>query len=280
MENNKEDKPITIKEKSPQIIDKWRKYEVQRIIANRQAQGRNPEAEDFYELSRQIRLMRELPYDTLAEVIHHAVHQEKSVSREYMKAFREKYHLCFFTHVQRREIEEKKDVIPLSEFIAIICEWIKGAEHKDLMQRKHFKLDLFDLLQKMKLDLPVEYKNKLSHLDDVQLENNLISIDNNERKKTKHIKKFRDFIKDQNQTEEVLAKLHKWIGNKTNSDALKIITKAMWIELIDIKPTARSIKEEFPTITCTDQQISKILNENKPTLKKMITDIYKEYEQV
>lgn len=168
MDNNKEDKPITIKEKSPQIIDKWLKYEVQRITANRQTQGRNPEAEDFYELSRQIRLMRELPYDTLAEVIHHAVHQEKSVSREYMKAFREKYHWCFFTHVQRREIEEKKDVIPLSEFIAIICEWIKGAEHKDLMQRKHFKLDLFELLQKMKVVLPDEYKNRLLHLDDVQ----------------------------------------------------------------------------------------------------------------
>ena len=49
-----------------------------------------------------------------------------------------------------------------------ICEWIKGAEHKDLMQRKHFKLDLFDLLQKMKVVLPDEYKNRLLHLDDVQ----------------------------------------------------------------------------------------------------------------
>ena len=59
-------------------------------------------------------------------------------------------------------------IVPLSEFIAIICEWIKGAEHKDLMQRKHFKLDLFELLQKMKVVLPDEYKNRLLHLDDVQ----------------------------------------------------------------------------------------------------------------
>ena len=279
MDNNK-DKPITKIEQAQKVIKSWRTLEEQRIIDNLQLQGRTPNAEDFYGLSSQIRLMRELPFDTLAEVMHHAVRQDHRVSMEYIKTFREKYHWCFITH-QRREIDkDEKDVIHLSELKEIICDWIDGAVHKEFLQRKCFKLDLFDFLQKIKLDLPVEYKNKLSHLDDVQLENNLISIDNNERKKTKQIKKFRDFIKDQNQTEEVLAKLHKWIGNKTNSDALKIITKAMWIELIDIKPTARSIKEEFPTITCTDQQISKILNENKPTLKKMITDIYKEYEQV
>ena len=172
MDNNK-DKPITKIEQAQKVIKSWRTLEEQRIIDNLQLQGRTPNAEDFYGLSSQIRLMRELPFDTLAEVMHHAVRQDHRVSMEYLKTFREKYHWCFITH-QRREIDkDEKDVIHLSELKAIICDWIDGAVHKEFLQRKCFKLDLFDFLQKIKLDLPVEYKNKLSHLDDVQPIDNL-----------------------------------------------------------------------------------------------------------
>lgn len=172
MDNNK-DKPITKIEQAQKVIKSWRTLEEQRIIDNLQLQSRTPNAEDFYGLSSQIRLMRELPFDTLAEVMHHAVRQDHRVSMEYLKTFREKYHWCFITH-QRREIDkDEKDVIHLSELKAIICDWIDGAVHKEFLQRKCFKLDLFDFLQKIKLDLPDEYKNKLSHLDDVQPIDNL-----------------------------------------------------------------------------------------------------------
>lgn len=83
-------------------------------------------------------------------------------------------------------------------------------------------------------------------------------------KKTRRIKLFREFIKDSSQTDIILEKLHRLIGNKTNTDALKIITRAMWIEWIE-RPTATSIKNEFPTIVCSSQMISKCLNEEKPT---------------
>ena len=83
-------------------------------------------------------------------------------------------------------------------------------------------------------------------------------------KKSKTIKTFREFVVDAERTDEIIAKLRRLIGNKTNTDALKIITRAMWIEWIE-RPTATSIKNEFPTIVCSNQMISKCLNEVKPT---------------
>ena len=83
-------------------------------------------------------------------------------------------------------------------------------------------------------------------------------------KKSKTIKTFREFIVDAERTNEIIEKLHRLIGNKTNTDALKIITRAMWIDWI-ARPTATSIKNEFPTIVCSSQMISKCLNEEKPT---------------
>ena len=83
-------------------------------------------------------------------------------------------------------------------------------------------------------------------------------------KRSKTIKTFRQFIVDAKRTDEIIEKLRRLIGNKTNTDALKIITRAMWIGWIE-RPTATSIKNEFPTIVCSDQLISKCLNEVKPT---------------
>lgn len=98
-------------------------------------------------------------------------------------------------------------------------------------------------------------------------------------------KNFREFIKDSKRTEEIIEKLHRLIGKKTNSDALRIITRACWIKWLDKKPTATSIKTEFPTITCTDSQISAILKEPKPTKngkvdEERIERIRKEYEDI
>ena len=82
--------------------------------------------------------------------------------------------------------------------------------------------------------------------------------------KHKKIKTFREFIKDAERTYEIIEKLRKLIGNKKNTDALRIITRAMWIGWIE-RPTAPSIKNEFPTITCSSTIISRCLNEAKPT---------------
>ncbi len=98
-------------------------------------------------------------------------------------------------------------------------------------------------------------------------------------KKSKKIKTFREFIVDAERTNEIVEKLHRLIGNKTNTDALKIITRAMWIEWIE-RPTATSIKNEFPTIVCSNQMISKCLNEAKPTHpNNCIEKIKSDYEK-
>ena len=94
-------------------------------------------------------------------------------------------------------------------------------------------------------------------------------------KKTKPIKSFSDFIIDAERTDEIMGKLHRLIGNKTNTDALRIITRAMWIEWIE-RPTAPSIKNEFPTITCSSTIISRCLNEAEPILPKNAIEIIRQ----
>ena len=61
-----------------------------------------------------------------------------------------------------------------------------------------------------------------------------------------------------------MEKIHRLIGNKTNTAAADIIKEAKWIEWI-YRPTIPSIREEFPTIKCSDTPISNKLNEALPT---------------
>lgn len=101
--------------------------------------------------------------------------------------------------------------------------------------------------------------------------------------KHKKIKTFQEFIKDATRTEEIIKKMHHLIGNKQNGRALKIITRAWWIEWLDDKPSASSIRAEFKSITCRDQYISKCLKEPKPTKNGKVDEeeierIRQEYE--
>lgn len=100
----------------------------------------------------------------------------------------------------------------------------------------------------------------------------------NSKKKHRHIKTFREFIKDAARADEIIKKLHSLIGNQKDTAALKVIAKAMWIEWI-YRPTATSIKKEFSQITCSGTIISRCLNEEPPTLQSMIEKIQKEFEQ-
>ena len=84
------------------------------------------------------------------------------------------------------------------------------------------------------------------------------------QKKRKLRKFFREFVKDKEHTEEIMGKIHRLIGNKTNTAAADIIKEAKWIEWI-YRPTIPSIREEFPTIKCSDTPISNKLNEALPT---------------
>ena len=97
-------------------------------------------------------------------------------------------------------------------------------------------------------------------------------------KKTKRIKGFREFVKDAERTEEIIEKLHRLIGNKTNTNALKIIAEAMWLDLLD-RPTSTSIYNEFPTITCSETIISKRLNEPKQSVPKELDKIKKKFSE-
>ena len=104
-------------------------------------------------------------------------------------------------------------------------------------------------------------------------------IKSHHKKRFRPIKTFSEFIIDAERTNEIHGKLHRLIGNKTNTDALKIITRAMWIGWIE-RPTATSIKNEFPTIVCSCQMISKCLNEVKPTHpNNAIEKIRQDYER-
>lgn len=103
--------------------------------------------------------------------------------------------------------------------------------------------------------------------------------------KKKRIKVFREFIKDSWRADVIIQKLHRLIGYKQNSEALKIITRAWWIKWLYDKPTATSIRNEFPTITCSDTIVSRCLNEPKPTKngkedEEAIEEIRKKYEAI
>lgn len=142
------------------------------------------------------------------------------------------------------------------------------AEFLNLLMNEETQEDAIDFL--FIQTYGKEFSSKKQHLNNI---------------KSKKIKKFREFIKDAARADEIIKKLHRLIGFKTNSDALKIITRALWIGWLDKKPTATSIKKEFPSITCKDSQISEILNEAKPTKggvidEEAIESIRKEYEAV
>ncbi len=103
------------------------------------------------------------------------------------------------------------------------------------------------------------------------------------QKKSKPKKNFREFIIDKKRTADIMGKLYRLIGNKTNTAAADIIKEAMWIKLID-RPTIPSIKNEFPTITCSATAISKKLNEALPTKngkvdEEILDDIREKFEQ-
>lgn len=129
------------------------------------------------------------------------------------------------------------------------------------LQKRAFE----QLVRKFDLDLGKEYAEKLSHLDDYQEGESLdfpsVRQDGKTFRPRKH---FREFIRDAEQTEEVVRQLHLLIGNKANSEALRVITEAMWVGVID-RPTSTAIKQEFPSVTCSAQAISKYLTEPKPT---------------
>lgn len=86
-------------------------------------------------------------------------------------------------------------------------------------------------------------------------------------KKSSIPKKFREFVKDKERTEEIISKLQRLIGNKTNTASLVIFKEAMWIELID-RPTLQSIIDEFHCITCSETYASRKLKEGEEKPKK------------
>ena len=103
------------------------------------------------------------------------------------------------------------------------------------------------------------------------------------QKKRKLRKYFREFVRDKEHTEEIIGKIHRLIRNKTNTAAADIIKEAMWINFID-RPTIPSIREEFPSITCSDTPISNKLNEALPTKngkidKEELDKIREKFEQ-
>jgi cell division septum initiation protein DivIVA len=141
-------------------------------------------------------------------------------------------------------------------------------ENESLLQRLG---EREDEIKHLRIERIISLKNAI--------EDTTIKTSNKTKLNTnKPVKLFREFVKDSKRTEEIIGKLHRLIGNKTNTDAIRIITKAMWIGWLT-KPTATSIKQEFPTIKCADQQISKCLTEKAPTHAGMIEKIKTEFEQ-
>lgn len=126
---------------------------------------------------------------------------------------------------------------------------------------------------------------KRHFLEPLMVPKDVVYQQQNEKTGDRPIKKFQEFInpKEAWRTEIIIQKLHRLIGNKTKGDAIMIITKAWWIGWLSAKPTANSIRREFPSTDCSDTIFSRVLNESKPTIggnvnEEAIEQIRKEFE--
>lgn len=126
---------------------------------------------------------------------------------------------------------------------------------------------------------------KRHFLEPLMVPKDVVYQQQNEKTGDRPIKKFQEFInpKEAWRTEIIIQKLHRLIGNKTKGDAIMIITKAWWIGWLSAKPTANSIRKEFPSTDCSDTIFSRVLNESKPTIggnvnEEAIEQIRKEFE--
>lgn len=131
------------------------------------------------------------------------------------------------------------------------------------------------------------FSRKSEHNEVLRILNKYILVDdkaNDAQRKVKQSRnQFHEFVKDSTRTDEIIAKLHCLIGNKRNTEAIKVINKAMWIDWI-ILPTAPSIKEEFDRITCADTYVNRILDPEKPKKngkvdEDLLDKIREEFEQ-
>lgn len=128
---------------------------------------------------------------------------------------------------------------------------------------------------------------KMLHLKRNYVEPFFGNRNNNQPKQDENKDDFRKYIKEAGRADIIIQKLHRLIGLQENSHALKIIRRAQWIGWVyeNPRPSSKSIKKEFPTIKCSDQQISKSLNEARPSKNGIddelaIEEIRKQFEAV
>lgn len=143
------------------------------------------------------------------------------------------------------------------------------------------------LMMRDSLDFKL-FSKKSAHNEVLRILNEYILVDdkaNGAQKKVKQSRnQFHEFVKDAARTDEIIAKLHCIIGNKTDSKAIRIITEAMWIGWIE-RPTAPSVKQEFSdNITCSESLINRLLNDAEPTRngkidEEKLNEIRKKFEQ-
>lgn len=136
-----------------------------------------------------------------------------------------------------------------------------------LWERPEEKMEIA-MMMRDSLDFRI-FSRKSDHNEVLRILNKYILVDDNANNAQRKVKQsrnqFHEFVKDVARTDEIIAKLHRIIGNKIKSEAIKIIMKAMWIGWIE-RPTASSIKQEFSdNITCSESYIIRLLKEAKPT---------------
>ncbi len=143
--------------------------------------------------------------------------------------------------------------------------------------RYYVKRSSHSCLYEAMIDSLHEMHHALGLTEDAE-DNNNNSETTSPQKRYRKIKSFREFIKDAERTEEIMEKLHRLIGNKTDTEALRDIKMVMDLDLLN-RPTATSIRNEFPTITCSDTIVSNVLKEPKPTHPFFLNLARKTFEQ-
>ena len=115
-------------------------------------------------------------------------------------------------------------------------------------------------------------KSASEHNEVLRILNKYILFDDQANDAQRKVKKtrnqFHEFVKNSARTDEIIAKLHRRIGKKRDTNAIQIIVEAMWIDLID-KPSAPSVVDEFrDNITCTDTYVNRKLKDGEVKPKK------------
>ena len=186
-------------------------------------------------------------------------------------------------HQNKKQREEDIEAISYLEEAIVSNEYLRQYDEVYLDSWKNIKTDINMLSAIFNYLLRIVVSEFESIYQEIRKQEMKTTADTASQNKKRRRKYFREFIKDRGHTEEMLKKIHCFIGNRKNTEAINKINEAMWIEVIE-KPTAPSLKDEFDNITCGESYINRMLDSQKPMKNRKVDEerlnkIRQEFEQ-